>query len=398
MGCVYRARHRTLGNTIALKENLVSHMSEQFMRLFEQEGKLLANLYHPQLPRVQDFFIEDARSFFVMEYVEGQSLADLLSQSGEALPEERVRELAVNVCGVLEYLHNRKPPIVHCDIKPHNLLLTPEGSVKLLDLGIAKLITETSEDEEQMAFTPAYAAPEQWAGKATPRSDIFGLGATMYNLLTGRTIRTSFQPEPFLEACPPLRALAPEVSRGLEEIVNKCLRERAEERWQTARALREALEKLHSEVDSETEARASARYDVFISYRRQNGAAEARGISGELKERKFKSFLDVDDLGAGYFDQALLNCIAATPNFILVLSPHCLDRCADESDWLRREIVQALETNRNIVPVALPGFQFPEPEELPLELRPLSSHNSVLYSHEYFKAMVDKIERYLRRG
>jgi serine/threonine-protein kinase len=402
MGCVYRARHLVLGNTLALKENLISNISEKFLHLFKQEGMLLAHLYHPQLPRVQDFFIEDGRSFFVMDFIEGQSLERLLSQSGNALPEDKIIDIAVNVCRVLEYLHNQKPPIVHCDIKPHNLLITPEGVVKLLDLGIARLMTETSADDGQLALTPPFAAPEQWEGRAGPRSDIFSLGATMYNLLTGKTIRTGYEPLAFLHA-PPLRSLNPAASQGLDELISKCLREHEQDRWQTARELREALETLRSGGDHRPgpplpPPMPRDEYDVFISYRRQNGATEARVIRAELRQQNLRVFLDVDDLGAGHFDQALLGRIAVTPNFIVVLSPNCLDRCADERDWLRQEIAKAIQTNRKIVPVMLPGFQFPEPQTLPEELRPISAHQSVPYSHEYFDAMIAKIARYLRQS
>lgn len=136
-------------------------------------------------------------------------------------------------------------------------------------------------------------------------------------------------------------------------------------------------------------------YDVFISYRRQNGASEARLIRAELRSDNIKAFLDVDDLGAGHFDEALLNRIADIRSFIVVLSPNCLDRCGDERDWLRLEIAQALKTSRNVIPVMLPGFEFPEPQSLPVDIRALSSHQAVRYSHEYFDAMITKVNRYL---
>jgi hypothetical protein len=138
-------------------------------------------------------------------------------------------------------------------------------------------------------------------------------------------------------------------------------------------------------------------YDIFLSYRRQDGAAEARLIRAELREHSLRAFLDVDDLGVGYFDEALLKRIAHIPNFIAVLTPNCLDRCVDERDWLRQEIAHALKTNRRVVPIMLPGFQFPEATSLPPEIRGLSAHQSIYYSHEYFNAMISKLVRYLRQ-
>lgn len=99
---------------------------------------------------------------------------------------------------------------------------------------------------------------------------------------------------------------------------------------------------------------------------------------------------------AGHFDQDLLSHIANTPHFIIILTPHALDRCVEEQDWLRKEITQAIKTKRNIVPVMMPGFEFPEPQALPADIRDLRTYQSVGYSHEFFEAMVDRIIRYIR--
>jgi hypothetical protein len=138
------------------------------------------------------------------------------------------------------------------------------------------------------------------------------------------------------------------------------------------------------------------RYDVFISYRRESGASEARAIRAELRQRNFRVFLDVDDLKSGHFDEALLARIAEAPNFIVILSPNSLDRCADKDDWLRREITQALRTGRNMVPIMLRGFEFSSRQNLPQELQELPTHHSVEYNHTYFNAMIEKIVGYLR--
>ena len=102
-----------------------------------------------------------------------------------------------------------------------------------------------------------------------------------------------------------------------------------------------------------------ASYDVFISYRRESGSAEARLIHNELMTRGLRVFMDVTELKKGYFDDALLHYISATPNFLLILSPHALDHCDQDKDWLRQEIVQAISTGRNVIPVLLKGFTFP---------------------------------------
>jgi uncharacterized membrane protein YeaQ/YmgE (transglycosylase-associated protein family) len=138
-------------------------------------------------------------------------------------------------------------------------------------------------------------------------------------------------------------------------------------------------------------------YDVFISYRREQSMDAARLISNALKERKLRTFLDIDELGPGRFDQALLTTVANTPNLVVLLTPHALDRSAEGQDWLRLELSQAMKTNSNIVPVMMPGFQFPEPQALPEDLRDLRNYQGVSYSSEFFTAMIDRLVQYAKR-
>jgi hypothetical protein len=140
----------------------------------------------------------------------------------------------------------------------------------------------------------------------------------------------------------------------------------------------------------------SHEYDAFISYRRERSAAEARAIRAELGRKKVNAFLDVDDLRSGRFNEALLRRIEQTPNFIVILSENCLERCSSEQDWLRREIAHATTTDRNIIPVLVPGFHFPDVMTLPQEIRALPLYQSVEYTHSYFLSMIEKIIQYLR--
>lgn len=133
-------------------------------------------------------------------------------------------------------------------------------------------------------------------------------------------------------------------------------------------------------------------YDVFISYRRDKGGAEARLIRAALAERGLRVFLDVTDLSKGHFDEALLRYIAATPSFIVILSPDALGpRIQKQEDWMRREIAHAILTGRNIVPVIFPEFEFPA--QLPDDIEDLPRHQGVKYSHDFFEAVIDKILR-----
>lgn len=135
----------------------------------------------------------------------------------------------------------------------------------------------------------------------------------------------------------------------------------------------------------------ASNYDVFISYRREGGDAQALWIREKLMQRGLRVFLDVVDLKQGYFDEKLLHYIAITPNFLVILSPGAMDRCVTDGDWLRQEIAQAVKSKCNVIPVMLPGFRFPD--VLPEDIRNLPRHQGIEYSHIYHVAMVDMILR-----
>ncbi len=136
-------------------------------------------------------------------------------------------------------------------------------------------------------------------------------------------------------------------------------------------------------------------FDVFISYRRDSDSQTARLLRAELQQRCLRVFLDVDDLRSGHFDEALLERIRESRNFLVILSQDSLDRCSSPEDWLRREVACALAENKNVVPIMMPDFAFPAEDKLPDDLRFLRLHNGVPYSHYFFAAMMDKIMTYL---
>lgn len=142
----------------------------------------------------------------------------------------------------------------------------------------------------------------------------------------------------------------------------------------------------------------SEKYDIFISYRREHGHDAARAIRAQLlSQHRARAFLDVADLGAGLFDEALFKLIERTPNFVVVLTPGCLDRCDHRGDWFRREIVHAMTNGKTIVPVVMPGFKWPNTESITEDLRRLPAYQNIEYSPVYFEAMIDKLVRYLGR-
>jgi serine/threonine protein kinase len=190
MGAIYEAIDSRVNCVVALKETLVgSSLSSR--EAFHREAELLANLRHPALPKVMDYFDEGDGEFLVMEFIPGQDLAQLLTLRDGPFPQLQVIRWAIELLKLLEYLHTHEPPIVHRDIKPSNLKATAQGEIFLLDFGLAKgatgqmLTVET--DRSVPGYTPIYAPIEQILGHGTdPRSDLYSLGATLFHLLTGQ--------------------------------------------------------------------------------------------------------------------------------------------------------------------------------------------------------------------
>ena len=186
MGAIYEAEAVHLGGTVvAVKETFF--FEEKLRRQFEREAATLASLRHPSLPKVSDHFSEGAGQFLVMEFIPGKDLLELLEERGRPFEPQFVLEWAEHLLDTLDYIHSQHPPVIHRDIKPNNLKLTPRGELFLLDFGLAKnATTPTRAGGSLRAYTPEYASPEQIRGIGTDaRSDLYSLGATLYHLLTG---------------------------------------------------------------------------------------------------------------------------------------------------------------------------------------------------------------------
>ncbi|MBC8074438.1 MAG: protein kinase, partial [Chloroflexales bacterium] len=247
MGAVYKATDTRLRSIVALKQTLVE--GEALRRAFEREAQLLAGLRHPTLPRVSDHFIEGSGQFLVMEFIPGDDLGAMLAQRGTFATADVLR-WADQLLDTLEYLHTRKPPIIHRDIKPQNLKLTERSEIILLDFGLAKgaaAQTRVTSMGSIFGYTPHYAPLEQVQGTGTdPRSDLYSLAATMYHLLTGKppvdtltraSARINEEPDP-LE---PVGVLAPAVPPAVAAVLTQALSLRADQRPPTAVAMRALL-------------------------------------------------------------------------------------------------------------------------------------------------------------
>ena len=254
MGAVYEAIDLRLDATVAIKEAF--SRDARLRKQFEHEARLLAQLNHSALPRVMDYFSEDERVFLVMQFIAGDDLAEIISAQPGPLPRNTVIAWADQLLDALIYLHTRERQIIHRDIKPHNLKLTADGKIALLDFGLAKTDCGTltgNSSASIFGFTRRYSPPEQMKDEGTsPQSDIYALGATLYHLLTGvkpadAMVRTAAiaksEADPLRPANELHAAVGPEIAANLM----KAMELNPARRFADANEFREALKRLGRE-------------------------------------------------------------------------------------------------------------------------------------------------------
>lgn len=176
------------GEVVALKELVVpAYVSEEAreksLELFRREAKLLAGLSHPDIAGIIDHFVEDARHYLVLEYIEGEDLRKLVKGTGK-VRRRQVLRWASQMCEILQYLHTQQPPVIHRDLTPENFVVEQSGRLRLIDFGAANEFIGTATGT--IIGKQGYIAPEQFKGKAVIQSDMYALGCTLHFLLTGR--------------------------------------------------------------------------------------------------------------------------------------------------------------------------------------------------------------------
>jgi serine/threonine protein kinase/Tol biopolymer transport system component len=241
MGAVYHAFDINLGVAVAVKENLFT--TAEYARQFELEAKILASLRHPNLPRVTDHFVvEGEGQYLVMDFIQGADLRERLERNG-AVTEDMALPWFFEICGALDYLHGRKPPILHRDIKPGNIKVMPEGRAILVDFGLAKVAEKGGTTTTgAKAMTPGFSPPEQYGtGRTDPRTDVYSLGATMYATLTAAIPEDSIERAMGREKLTPIRKRKPEVSSGVARVIEKALAVDPRDRYQTIAEMEAAL-------------------------------------------------------------------------------------------------------------------------------------------------------------
>ena len=244
MGSVYRAKDLHFPNVekiVAVKEMINQapdpQVRKNIIRNFEREANILVTLSHPSIPQVFDYFSHDERSYLVIELISGKDLEKVLEATEGFLPEEQIVAWAIELCDVLSFLHTHKPePIIFRDMKPSNVMISKQNHVFLVDFGIAKNFK--TGQKGTMIGTEGYSPPEQYRGEASPRADIYALGATLHHLLTKRDPRLE---PPFTFSERPIRESNPNISIELEAVVNTALQYDPKDRFESAQAMKESL-------------------------------------------------------------------------------------------------------------------------------------------------------------
>ena len=249
MGAVYKAEDTQLGNRlVALKEMSQSGLSPQEQKeaadAFRQEAFMLARLQHPNLPNIFDHFEENGRWYLVMSFIEGETLEDYLDHiQGKKLPLEEVLQIGTQLCTVLGYLHNQQPAIIFRDLKPANIMRTSDGHIYLIDFGIARHFKPGQARDTAYYGSMGYAPQEQFGrAQTTPRSDIYSLGATLHQLLSGHDPSSS----PF--RFPSLQSLVPTTPTGLTTLSTQMLEFDEDKRPASMLLVKQELQALASPV------------------------------------------------------------------------------------------------------------------------------------------------------
>lgn len=260
MGAVYFARDPVLNRNVAIKQLQADPITgqltvERIQAQFKREAQILAALHHPNLPRVTDYFTEGNLHYLVMDYIEGQTLQELVQVNSNGLAESQVLDWADQLLSALEYIHAHH--LIHRDIKPANIRRTPDGRIFLVDFGLVKPYDPNDPRTTAMIHgigTPEYSPPEQYdpASHTDERSDIYSLGATLYHLLTGQapvsvTRRTS-EPEAFRLP----RAANVHISAEVEHIIMRAMEMERAKRFVSATDMRAALQMARQAVPGES--------------------------------------------------------------------------------------------------------------------------------------------------
>lgn len=272
MGVIYSGTDKNTGLSCIIKEILASKGEENFyLKSFLKEKEMLSRFYHPGIVNLLDFFEIDNSFYLVLEFIEGLPADEYIKSEGKnkKISVSETLYLALQLCGILDYLHNMSPPVIYRDLKPENILIDNRGKMKLIDFGIARTYKEEQQKDTEAAGSPGFASPEQYGRSQTDcRSDIYSLGALLHYFLTGldpREKEKSFLFEP-------VKNHNSKVPEELERLITKTLELKPDKRFQNIKELKRELQKIASHYPMEKE----------------NVSDETEEISEETEEESLK--------------------------------------------------------------------------------------------------------------
>ena len=307
MGVIYLAQDLYSDDAFRVVKHLSSTFSDpdekaEAIRLFRREAAMLQRLNHPGVVRFHDhYFTEEGKYYLVMDYVPGSSLETVINDFGPFNDDDAVK-VGIQICEVLEYLHDQDPPIIYRDLKPSNLMLTPEGQIVFIDFGIARNFMP--KESATRVVTAGYSPPEQYFGKPETRSDIYALGATLGHLLTGT------RPKPLTPTT--VSQHKPDVLPSLDALVKQMTSHAIDERPPSARHVRHLLYRCYQELHPEFEipdevfkARTitTTREEQFISQRIMKSGMKAAASALKFEQDNERKRRNSPEEGSGTFDR-----------------------------------------------------------------------------------------------
>ncbi len=303
MGAVYVATDERFGSNVAIKQTLC--MDDNYRKAIEREARLLNSLKHIALPSVRDHFLENDGQFLVMEFIPGEDLCCILEDQGKPFEPDQVLEWADQLLDALEFLHSQEDPVIHRDIKPQNLKITPKGQIILLDFGLAKgsptELNNKTAAKSIFGYSRNYASLEQIQGTGTdPRSDLYSLAATLYHLLTGTPPTDALtramdvlsqKPDPLI----PAHLVQKEIPEGVSAILHSALDLNAAKRPASALEMRSMLaaHKNYAHMAARSAVASIAGSQIFSQPTKLMPSATAQGT--QYRDEAATEAFDSDD-------------------------------------------------------------------------------------------------------